>query len=264
MNGKNICKFIPAKSSISLAVYNFVLESDPEVMRADYELQQHRALLVSSGEGVFFFGSQKISAPKGTLAFGFEGEKFAAEGTDSFQYIYISFSGERSEELFRRFGINVNTRHVSGFEGLVPLWNDSLSRASEENIDLAAESMLLYALSRLRADSKENNDIINKIVFLTEECFTEFSLSVSSVAAELGYNEKYISHLFKERMGVSYSEYLRNLRLKYAVSLLEHGIDSVKNVALLSGFSDPLYFSTVFKKDIGISPKEYMKKNGKR
>jgi AraC-like DNA-binding protein len=48
------------------------------------------------------------------------------------------------------------------------------------------------------------------------------------------------------------------------VSLLEHGIDSVKNVALLSGFSDPLYFSTVFKKDIGISPKEYMKKNGKR
>ena len=58
-------------------------------------------------------------------------------------------------------------------------------------------------------------------------------------------------------MGVSYSEYLRTLRIKYAVSLFDHGIDSVKNVALLSGFADPLYFSTVFKKYTGLSPKEY-------
>ena len=48
------------------------------------------------------------------------------------------------------------------------------------------------------------------------------------------------------------------LRIKYAVSLLEHGIGSVKNVAFLSGFSDPMYFSTVFKKVVGVSPKDYM------
>ena len=117
--------------------------------------------------------------------------------------------------------------------------------------------MLLYALSRLRADSAEKNSIINEVVSITEECFMQSTLSVSTVAAELGYNEKYLSHLFKLKMGISYSEYLRNLRLKYAVSLFEHGIDSVKNVALLSGFSDPLYFSSVFKKAIGVSPKEY-------
>jgi AraC-like DNA-binding protein len=61
-------------------------------------------------------------------------------------------------------------------------------------------------------------------------------------------------------MGIGYAEYLRNLRIKYAVSLFDHGIDSVKNVALLSGFSDPLYFSTVFKTVVGLSPKEYLKK----
>jgi AraC-like DNA-binding protein len=61
-------------------------------------------------------------------------------------------------------------------------------------------------------------------------------------------------------MGVSYTDYLRSLRLKFAVSLFDRGLDSVKNVALLSGFTDPLYFSTVFKKHIGLSPKEYKEK----
>ena len=58
-------------------------------------------------------------------------------------------------------------------------------------------------------------------------------------------------------MGVSLKEYLRTLRIKYAVSLFDHGMDSVKNVALLSGFNDPLYFSTVFKKTVGVSPTDY-------
>ena len=62
-------------------------------------------------------------------------------------------------------------------------------------------------------------------------------------------------------MGVGYAEYLRSLRIRYAISLFDRGIESVKNVALLSGFADPLYFSTVFKKSVGTSPKEYVKKS---
>ena len=49
--------------------------------------------------------------------------------------------------------------------------------------------------------------------------------------------------------------------IKYAVSLFDHGIDSVKNVALLSGFQDPLYFSSVFKNVIGVSPTQYIGKS---
>jgi AraC-like DNA-binding protein len=44
------------------------------------------------------------------------------------------------------------------------------------------------------------------------------------------------------------------------------GITQIKNIAKLSGFSDPLYFSTVFKQKMGVSPKDYLKteinKNG--
>ena len=83
--------------------------------------------------------------------------------------------------------------------------------------------------------------------------------SVKEISESLSYSEYYLSHLFKEKMGVNYSEYLKNMRIKYAVSLFDSGVDSVKNVAFLSGFSDPLYFSRVFKKTMGKSPSEYMK-----
>ena len=99
---------------------------------------------------------------------------------------------------------------------------------------------------------------------ITEQRFNDPELSLSAIARELSYHPKYVSHLFKEKMGISYSEYLRSVRLKYATVLFDHGIDSVKNVALLSGFSDPLYFSTVFKKQIGRSPKEYIEARDKR
>lgn len=172
--------------------------------------------------------------------------------------MYIDFSGTRSDILFHRFGINKNNRFFTGFDGIIPLWHDSLSRASEENIDLASESILLYTFSRLSGITAEQNNLVNAVVKLTEEQFSNHELSVTSIAKELAYNPKYLSHMFKKNMGVSYSEYLRTLRIKYAISLFDHGIDSVKNVAFLSGFSDPLYFSTVFKKVVGMSPKEYI------
>ena len=149
-------------------------------------------------------------------------------------------------------------RCFKGFDGLIPLWTESLCRASEQSVDLAGESMLLYAFSRLSGDNSEQNSIVNQMIELTEEHFTDPELSLSAIADELGYNRKYLSHVFKEKMNMGYSEYLRTIRIKYAVSLFNHGIDSVKNIAFLSGYKDPLYFSNVFKEKTGISPKDYI------
>ena len=115
-------------------------------------------------------------------------------------------------------------------------------------------------MSRLDGDKDEQSSLIRRIIEITEENFSDPDLSISSIAQELSYNPKYLSHIFKKQMVMGYSEYLRNYRINYAVSLFNYGIDSVKNIAFLSGFSDPLYFSNVFKKVMGISPKDYKAK----
>lgn len=261
MKNRNICKFISQIDSDKLVTHRFIYEANHSNASNEVKLNHNRLFLLVKGEAFFSFTGKERKVTPGSLIFGFKDEKFSVE-SDNCEYMYISFSGQRCENLFRRFGIKPENRLFKGFESIVPLWQESIARASEETIDLAAESMLLYAFSRLFGNNIKEHSLINKIVAISEERFTDPDLSLTVISNELSYNSKYISHIFKEKMGISYSEYLRSLRLKFAVSLFDRGLDSVKNVALLSGFTDPLYFSTVFKKHIGVSPKEYKEKNG--
>lgn len=257
MQTKNICKFITPSLGSNLEVSCFILESDPEVIRMKRLLPSHQVMLVVQGEGSFRCNESSVTFGPGSLVFGFKGEEFAAECSPGCEYMYIRFGGVRGDELLRRFRIHTGNRSFNGFDGLIPMWRESLARASELTIDLASESILLYTFSRLSANAAEHNSLVGKMIEMSEEFFSDPGLSLAVIAENLGYNVKYVSHAFKEKMGVGYAEYLRTLRVKYAIFLFEHGIESVKNVALLSGFTDPLYFSTVFKKEIGVTPTEY-------
>ncbi len=259
MKSKNICKFVSSNAGEKINISCFIFESNPEVMKVKTMLNYNRAILIKQGEFDFFIDGKRYYVKSGDLIFAFKNENIHADADNDNKYMYIDFAGLRADELFKRFYITPNNRIFSGFDGLIPLWHESISRASDTSIDLASESMLLYTFSRLNAIPNVKNELINKIIELTEENFNLPDLNVTSLADELSYNAKYISHVFKEKMGVSYVEYLTNLRIKYAISLLDNGIDSVKNVAFLSGFSDPLYFSTVFKKIVGVSPRDYIK-----
>ena len=263
MMERNICKFVPSTLADGLRIACFVSETNPEIMQRKHRLKDDMMILVVGGEGVFCLDHVEIPAKAGTLVFGFAGESISVEPMEKFHYLYIRFEGQRAEVLLRRFEIDQCNRSFAGFDGLIPLWKESLARASEQTIDLAAESMLLYTFSRLSVIGVERNDPIKQVIRITEEQFKDPSLSLAAVAEELSYNPKYLSSAFKKKVGLGYSEYLSSVRVKYAVSLFDHGIDSVKNVALLSGFSDPLYFSSVFKSKIGSSPTDYIKSKSK-
>lgn len=257
MDNKNICKFVVPNITNTLTISKFVLESDKATMTKRTQFQSHHLILVISGQGVFHFGRESIEAESGSVLFGFRGEKFYIEAEEELQYMYISFDGMRSGEIFDRFGIDSDNRYFKGFSGIIPLWRESLSHADEVTIDLAAESILLYTFSKFAAQALRQESIVRKVIEITKERFSDPGLSITVLSEELSYNPKYLSHKFKEQMGMKYTDYLRNMRLKFAVSLFDNGIDSVKNVALLSGFSDPLYFSTIFKKIMGKTPKDY-------
>ncbi len=259
MDSRNVCKFPVHTMSDRLSVLRFVLECK-EVVGKKIKLPANRIILVVSGEGVFDFSGREVTYSAGSLVFGFKGELFSCRETAKTEYMYIDFEGLRADELFSRFSINTIQRSFSGFESITPMWKESLSRADEKNIDLASESVLLYTFSRIMDTSNAKNSLVNKMIEIIENNFTDTQLSLASIAEELSYNPKYLSQLFKSKVGVGYNEYLTSVRVKYAISLFDMGLDSVKNVALLSGFSDPLYFSSVFKKVTGLVPREYKSK----
>ena len=257
MKDQNICKFYTPSLSDSISIHCFVYETDEQIMRSKNAIQKNRMLLVTQGEGHFELGGESIRFSIGSLIFAFPGESLALSKGSNVAYIYVDFSGLRAETLLQRFGINQDNRSFEGVGGMIPFWKENLLRASPETLDLAAESVLLHTLSRMKNEQPSKNETITSILQIIENNFNDHNLSIISVSEELSYHPKYLSHLFKKEMGVGFSEYLRDKRINYARTLFDHGIDSIKNVALLSGFNDPLYFSSVFKKVTGTSPKEY-------
>ena len=260
MKNNNVCKFPSFDPSNDLSVACFVLETDAEIMQQKKVLTHHRMILIEQGDGTFLFDNVSHAFSAGTLIFGFEGEAFSLSSGNGVRYLYIDFSGARAKNLYHRFGITPHLRKKEGYNALIPFCKDCLLSTQQENIDIVAESILLYIFSRLSANRSAQDATIQKIIDMTEEHFRDPELSLSRIAKEIGYNSKYLSYYFKKKMNVTYSKYLRSFRFKYAISLFELGISSVKNVALLSGFSDPLYFSNAFKKEIKISPKEFILK----
>ena len=255
MEKNNICKFNINRSG-DISCTDFVYEAN-NAQSAERVGACHLLGLVTEGEGVLFQGGREYALLKGCLFAVLRGERFFVRGA-GLAYCYISFSGRRADEIVERMGIRPSLCVFDGLEGLCAMWMDALRMADAGNTDLLAEAVLLYSLAHLKPDCRPQSDLITKAVMLTNDRFTESDFSLSVLASELGYDAKYLSFLFKKKKGVTYTGYLRNLRIKHAIFLMEQGVVSVKNIAILSGFDDALYFSKLFKQSEGISPKAYI------
>lgn len=86
-------------------------------------------------------------------------------------------------------------------------------------------------------------------------------IALRDIAQACACSESTVSHLFKEYTNQSVKKYIMNLRIKQAQKLLLSSEISITDIALLSGFSNTNYFSTVFKKKTGLSPSLYRTKN---
>jgi two-component system response regulator YesN len=81
-------------------------------------------------------------------------------------------------------------------------------------------------------------------------------LTLDSAAGLAGIRPEYFGRLFSKYAGASFAEYLAGVRMENAARLLAEGA-SVKEAALRTGFTDGNYFSRVFRRRYGCSPREY-------
>lgn len=82
-------------------------------------------------------------------------------------------------------------------------------------------------------------------------------LTLEDVSREINISPQYLSRLFKEETGENFIDYLTAIRIKIAKSLLENSGLSIKEICYNIGYSDPNYFSRIFKKIAGVTPTEY-------
>ena len=76
----------------------------------------------------------------------------------------------------------------------------------------------------------------------------------------MGVTPNYFSGIFKEETGINFVDWLNKLRIEKAVQLLDDGTMKIYEVAEKVGFSNYKYFSAIFKKVLGCTPKQYQKR----
>ncbi|MDY3919017.1 MAG: helix-turn-helix transcriptional regulator [Candidatus Limivivens sp.] len=101
-------------------------------------------------------------------------------------------------------------------------------------------------------------DSIKNILAYCSENYTE-PLSLEILAKELHLNKYYISHMFQERMNISFTDFINGLRVEHACSLLEDDVH-ITEAAFASGFSSIRTFNRAFAKKTGMSPRDYKKR----
>ncbi|MCT2536677.1 response regulator [Aquibacillus koreensis] len=98
--------------------------------------------------------------------------------------------------------------------------------------------------------------IVNRVKAFVEQHYQD-NCSLSDVAAHVYLSPKYLSDLFKKETGESFKLYVTKVKMRKARYLLEHSDENITEIARLVGYDDPNYFSTVFRKTLKRSPKQF-------
>ena len=109
---------------------------------------------------------------------------------------------------------------------------------------------------------KGNDEILmERIMKVINEHLSDSDFNVEMLTKEVGISRAQLHRKMKEITGLPISEFIRNIRLEQAVRLLKEQKINVTQVAYTVGFSNLAHFSTVFRKQFGVSPTEYIEQN---
>lgn len=104
-------------------------------------------------------------------------------------------------------------------------------------------------------------DEISRAVNYISDHYYKADLTLYDVASEAGFSEKYFSTLFSKRMGMSFSAYLKNLRIHHAKIMLKETSLKLREISEAVGYNSVEYFVRVFSSQEGIGPSAYRKQS---
>lgn len=165
-----------------------------------------------------------------------------------------------SQSRFSELTVAFLQQIAQATEVVQPSQNRSLGIPSGS--DSVQEAYVTRALVELQVCAAEAaaarySPVVMRALQLIHSSYCDRDLSPAAVSEQLRVNPAYLSRLFKSQVDQNISDYISQKRLKRACALLDHSVYTVKEIAALCGYDNYNYFFRVFKKHVGITPKEY-------
>ena len=186
----------------------------------------------------------------------------------------FSFEKRLTDPLreLKNYSIIMNTllRKAAEQGGVHPIYLDSISSdfaikieqlSSIQSVEnLMLEMFRSYCRLVKNHSTKKYSPLVQKIITFVDYDLTA-NLSLNSLAGMLNVNASYLSSRFKKETGETLTDYVNNKRITQAKRLLKTTNLQIQTVAQYCGILDLHYFSKLFKKYTGLTPKEYREKD---
>lgn len=140
-------------------------------------------------------------------------------------------------------------------------YDQSTFHLSISDVHIGAENLKKayeQATKRYLEKMNNNKNKIQEALRYIEKNYTK-PLDMAVISNHVSMNYTLFSHLFKNQVGVNFSEYLRSIRIEAAKQLLQNTNKTIRDIAKDVGYTDDKRFSKVFKESIGITPNTYRK-----
>lgn len=146
-------------------------------------------------------------------------------------------------------------------------------KTETEHNSIILQSLILKLIYMLGKDFKKQeyhgklkssgDDVIEKTINHIKEHLTE-DLSLEAVSKVASFSPTHFHSCFKVATGKTLHEYVEEQRIKKAITLLTTTSHTLSEIAYMCGFSSQAYFSFVFKRRFGITPRSYAKQEYER
>lgn len=229
-------------------------------------------IYIASGKAHFFFKENQketiVSAGYFVLYRPREYQKYAFYGKDNADIYWIHFTGAAVKELLKKANM-MNNNHIcyAGFHAeYIRIFRKITAELQADN--LYAEEMAVLQFRQLMIEISRANEMhknpgnavipeeIEKLIrYLKEHYSDEFVME--RYARENYLSSSSLLRAFRKYTGNTPLQFLIDIRLNHAMNLLKTTDCTIGEISVMIGYDNPLYFSRLFSKHVGVSPREY-------
>ncbi len=250
-------------------------------------LEVNLFVYVDGGSVKMQIGDETYSADKGNLLLIPANTFYRPISANNFSYYFIHFTAETAESGTDELHFEANPLLPDGdydyaYRGgtqtvTLPTYADCSSndtvkrifrRIAELNVRSAGEKLMLDCLTRelIVAVCEENHpegklsrNMVRIISYIDKQYFEDVTLA--SLSARFGFSKSYIARLFREELVTTSADYINHTRVANSCRLLLCSDKNIREISEEVGFKNQYYFTRVFKKELGMTPSEYKKRN---
>lgn len=147
-------------------------------------------------------------------------------------------------------GLNLHLAHSISTKYAIAIENHT---SVDGVLKLASELIREYTQSVRDYSLKKYTPLIKQALIIIRKNIT-MPVTLKTIAAKLHTSSEHLSREFKKELGKNITNYINELKIKESVDLIESKKYSISDIAFIFGYSSSSYYSTVFKKVMGMSP----------